>query len=138
MNINKQRQEDLNISIIQLNRKVKSKQQLKMRGKSIFLSIVGDSPKARVLDFLLMFPKFDYSLTEIARNAEVGYTTLQMFWEDFVKNKIVIQTRTIGKAKLFKLNEDNPVVKELLSWSWNLTKLAISRKYPTQKIKVKV
>jgi len=107
-----------------------------MKEKSVFLSIVGDSPKARVLDFLLMFPKFDYSLTEIARNSEVGYTTLQMFWEDFVKNKIVIQTRTIGKAKLFKLNEDNPVIQGLLSWSWNLTKLAISREYSTQKMKV--
>lgn len=107
-----------------------------MREKSIFLSIVGNSPKARVLDFLLMFPKFDYPLTEIARNSGIGYTTLQMFWEDFVKNKIVIQTRTIGKAKLFKLNEDNPIVRGLLSWSWNLTKLAINRRYPIQKIQV--
>lgn len=105
-----------------------------MKEKSIFLSIIGDSPKARVLDFLLMFPKFDYSLTEIARNSGVGYTTLQMFWEDFVKNKIVVQTRIIGKAKLFKLNEDNPVVKELLSWSWNLTKIAINKKCPIKKI----
>lgn len=107
-----------------------------MKEKSIFLSIVGDSPKARVLDFLLMFPKFDYSLTEIAKNSGVGYATLQMFWEDFVKNKIVVQTRTIGKAKLFKLNEDNSVVKELLSWSWNLTKIAINRKYPIKKVEV--
>lgn len=104
--------------------------------KSIFLNIVGESPKARVLNFLFMFPKFDYSLTEIARNSEVGYATLQLFWEDFVKNKIVIQTRVIGKAKMFKLNEDNFIIKELLSWSWNLTKEAVNYEYPFQRIKI--
>lgn len=107
-----------------------------MEEKSIFLSIVGDSPKARILDFLLMFPKFDYSLTDIARNSNVGYSTLQLLWPDFVKREIVTQTRTIGKAKLFKLNEENPIVKEMLSWSWNLTKQIVNQEYPFQEVKV--
>lgn len=101
--------------------------------KSIFLNLVGDSPKARVLDFLLMFPKFDYSLTEIARNSNIGYATLQLFWNDFIKSKIVIPTRTIGKAKMFKLNEQNPIIKEMLSWSWNLTKIIVNQEYSFQK-----
>jgi len=109
-----------------------------MKEKSIFLSIVGDSPKARILDFLLMFPKFDYSLTDIARNSNVGYSTLQLLWPDFVKKGIVMQTRTIGKAKLFKLNEENPIVKEMLSWSWNLTKQVVNQEYPFQEVKVPV
>lgn len=107
-----------------------------MEEKSIFLSIVGDSPKARILDFLLMFPKFDYSLTDIARNSNVGYSTLQLLWADFVKRKIVIPTRTIGKAKLFKLNEENPIVREMLNWSWNLAKEAVNQEYPFQPVKV--
>lgn len=104
--------------------------------KSVFLSLVGDSPKARVLDFLLMFPKFDYSLTEIARNSNIGYATLQLFWGDFVKSEVVIPTRTIGKAKLFKLNEENPIIKEMLGWSWNLTKIIVNQEYSFQKSKI--
>ena len=109
-----------------------------MEEKSIFLSIIGDSPKARILDFLLMFPKFDYPLTEIARNSNVGYSTLQLLWPDFVKREIVIQTRIIGKAKLFKLNEENPIVKEMLNWSWNLTKQVVNQEHSFEKVEVKV
>ena len=107
-----------------------------MKDKSVFLSLVGDSPRARILDFLLMFPKFYYPLTDIARNSNVGYSTLQLLWPDFVKKEIVIPTRTIGKAKLFKLNEDNPTIKDMLSWSWNLTKEAVDKEYHFQKIKI--
>ena len=104
--------------------------------KSVFLQIIGDSPKARILDFLLMFPKFDYSLTEIARNSGVGYATLQLLWPDFVNKKIVVQTRIIGKAKLFKLNEDNPIIKDMLAWSWNLTKQQVLQEHNPVKIRV--
>ncbi|GAI24318.1 unnamed protein product [marine sediment metagenome] len=109
-----------------------------MEEKSIFLSIIGDSPKARILDFLLMFPKFDYPLTDIARNSNVGYSTLQLLWPDFVKREIVIQTRTIGKAKLFKLNEESPIVKEMLNWSWNLTKEVVNQENSFKEVEVKV
>ena len=107
-----------------------------MEEKSVFLNMVGDSPKARILDFLLMFPKFDYPLTDIARNSNVGYSTLQLLWPGFVKREIVIQTRTVGKAKLFKLNEDNPAIKDMLDWSWNLTKEVVDKEYHFQKVKI--
>jgi len=109
-----------------------------MEERSVFLNIVGDSPKARILDFLLMFPKFDYSLTDIARNSNVGYSTLQLLWSDLVDGEIVIQTRIIGKAKLFKLNEENPIVQEMLNWSWNVTKQAVNQELNRDKIKVSV
>lgn len=109
-----------------------------MEEESIFLSIIGDSPKARILDFLLMFPKFDYPLTDIARNSNVGYSTLQLLWPDFVKREIVIQTRTIGKAKLFKLNEESPIVREMLNWSWNLTKEVVNQENSFREIKISV
>ena len=109
-----------------------------MEEKSIFLSIIGDSPKARILDFLLMFPKFDYPLTDIARNSNVGYSTLQLLWPEFVKREIVIQTRTIGKAKLFKLNEESPIVKEMLNWSWNLTKEVVNQENSFKEVEVSV
>lgn len=107
-----------------------------MEEKSVFLNVVGNSPKARILDFLLMFPKFDYSLTDIAKNSNVGYSTLQLLWPDFVDRGIVIQTRIIGKAKLFKLNEENPIVQEMLNWSWNVTKQAVNQECNLDKIKV--
>lgn len=81
--------------------------------KSLLLQVVGDSPKLRVLDFLITFQKFDYSMKDIARNSKIGYATLQLFWPDFVKAGLVKQTRIIGKAKLFQANIQHPAMKLL-------------------------
>ena len=76
----------------------------------------------RVLDFLITFQMFDYPLTEIAKNSGVSYSTLQAFWDKLVRNKIVIKTRRVGKSDLYKLNTENPAVKQLIKLDWNLIK----------------
>lgn len=76
----------------------------------------------KVLDFLITFQAFDYPLTEIAKNSEVSYSTLQTFWEKLEKNKIVIKTRRVGKSDLYKLNTKNPAVQQLIKLDWNLMK----------------
>ena len=68
----------------------------------------GDNPKLRILDFLLTFEDFDYSMKDIAKNSKVGYTTLKEFWDSLVKRNVVKQTRTVGEAKMYKLNISNP------------------------------
>ena len=82
--------------------------------KTMFLSVIGDSPVTRVLDFLITGRGLDYSLSDIARNSAIGWTTLHRIWPGFEKNQLVTRTRIIGKAKLYKLNQQNPVAKELV------------------------
>jgi len=79
-----------------------------------FIRYIGDSPVTRILDFLITGRDFDYSLSDIARNAGVSWATLYRTWPKFIANKIVIHTRTIGKAKLFQLNSKNQVVQNLV------------------------
>jgi len=67
-----------------------------------------------VLDFLIEGRYFDYTLTEIAEGANVNWATLQKIWVLFEKNKLVVQTRTIGRGRLFRLNKGNLVVKKLI------------------------
>ncbi len=93
-----------------------------MENESVFLEVFGNNPVMKVIDFLITFQSFDYPLTEIAKNAEVGYATLQSFWDKLVTNNIVIKTRRVGKSDLFKLNTNNPAVKQLIKLDWNLTK----------------
>lgn len=101
--------------------------------KSIFLQVVGDTPRLRILDFLLTFQKFDYSLTEISRNAKVSYSNLMLIWPKLVKTGIVVQTRTVGKSKMFKLNEENPVVHELSRLQWAVGKFIVHKKLGIEK-----
>jgi len=85
-----------------------------MENKSLFIEFVGDSPAIRVLDYLLTERDLDFSITDIARNSKIGRATLYRIWDKLVKNKIIIHTRNIGKARLFKLNTDNLKIKKLI------------------------
>ncbi len=93
-----------------------------MEKETIFVEIFGKNPIIKVLDFLITFQAFDYPLTEIARNSGVSYSTLQTFWDKLERNKIVIKTRRVGKSNLYKLNVNNPAVKQLIKLDWNLLK----------------
>ena len=62
---------------------------IKMEEKSIFLQVFGDSPKLRIVDFLVVHSDFDYAMKEIALKSGVGYSTLRLFCDDLIKNNIV-------------------------------------------------
>ena len=91
-----------------------------MEEKSSFRVVFGDSPIVKVIDFFLDNAEFDYSLTDIAKNADIGWSTLHQFWNDVVKLGIVVKTRRVGKSDLYKLNTQNPAVKQLIKLDWNL------------------
>ena len=93
-----------------------------MKNETIFIEVFGNNPVMKVLDFLITFQLFDYPLTEIAKNSEVSYSTLQTFWSNLERNNIVIKTRRVGKSDMFKLNTNNPAVKQLIKLDWNLIK----------------
>ena len=85
-----------------------------MADKSLFVGFMGDSPMMKVLDYLITERELDFSITDMAENAGIGRATLYRVWDDLIKNKIIIHTRDIGKAKLFKLNTANTKIKKLI------------------------
>lgn len=85
-----------------------------MEEKSSFVRLFGDYPAVRVIDFLITYREFDYPLTEIAENSGVAWSTIHSFFPEMVKQGLVTETRRIGRARLFKLNKENQIVKELI------------------------
>lgn len=85
-----------------------------MEAKSLFIEFMGDSPMIRVLDYLLTERELDFSITDIAENSGIGRATLYRIWDNLIKNNIIIHTRIIGKAKLFRLNTSNTKIKKLI------------------------
>ena len=100
---------------------------------TIFKEALGDSPVIRVLDFLIEGRGLDYSLTDIAKNASIGWTTLHRIWDNLLRLNIVVPTREIGRAKLFKLNEKNPAVEELIKL-YDMLLYLETEKYFTKKV----
>ena len=72
-----------------------------------------DSSIARLLDFLTLYRDFDYPKTEISRNSGVSWKTLYRLWPLLEKYGLVIKTRQIGRATLYKLNTESPIAKAL-------------------------
>lgn len=81
--------------------------------KSLFLEFVGDSPTTRLFQYLIEGRDFDYTLTDLM-NAGLSWSTLNRVFPKFLKNKIVMQTRAIGRIKLYKINLQNPYVKKFV------------------------
>jgi len=92
--------------------------------KSTFQEVFGSSNTIKLLDFLLDNEVYDYSISDIARRAEISWTSFTQLWPRFVEQGLVIQTRTVGPAKLYMLNKKSPVVKQLLRLDWELSKQA--------------
>jgi len=82
--------------------------------ENAFLGFLGDNPNTRLLEFLITGREFDYSLTDLAENAGIGWTTLHRILPRLEKQEIVVQTREIGRAKLYKLNPRNTEAKKLI------------------------
>lgn len=82
--------------------------------KTLFRELFGDTPKIRVLEYLLEGRELDHSIGDIAEGAGINRVTLFRMWDKLEKSKIIVYTRNIGNAKLYKLNMDNPYVRILV------------------------
>src|SRR3989344_5137682 len=82
--------------------------------KTAFRELFGDTPKIRVLEYLLEGRELDHAIGDIAEGAGINRVTLFRMWSDILKSKIVVHTRDIGNAKLYKLNMKNPHVPFLI------------------------
>lgn len=82
--------------------------------KTAFRDLFGYTPKIRVLEYLLEGRELDHSIGDIAEGAGINRVTLFRMWNNIIKSKIIVHTRDIGNAKLYKLNMDNSQVKVLM------------------------
>jgi len=90
--------------------------------KSVFLEAFGDTPQLRVLDFLIEDHYFDYPMTEIARESNVSYNSIKVFFGKWIEDGIVARTRRVGKSDYYKLNIENVFIRNLIKLDWILTK----------------
>ena len=84
-----------------------------MQEKSIFLEYLGDNPRMRILEYLIDGRDFDYSLTDLL-NAKVSWGSLNSIIPKLLELNMITKTREVGRAKLYKLNQENYTIKKLI------------------------
>ncbi len=81
--------------------------------ESLFLDYVGDNPRMRVLQYFIEGRDFDYTLTDLL-HAGVSWGTLNTLIPKLMELGILVKTRKIGRATLYKINLENFAVKQLI------------------------
>ena len=88
---------------------------------SAFIKYEGNTPRNRIMEFLVTFAvEDDYSMMDIAKHSKVSYAALKMILKEFVKERRVSFTRNVGKAKMYKLNAQNPIIKKFIEYYWKI------------------
>lgn len=107
-----------------------------MVNDSIFLEHVGDSPRMRVLQYLIEGRDFDYTLTDML-NAGVSWGTLNSLIPKLEKLGIVVKVRKIGRATLYKINQQNETAKQFIVMYDKLVLQSIESKEQKMEIPVR-
>lgn len=77
--------------------------------KTSFIKVMGGSPINRVLDFLIENKRESWTMIEISKNSNVGYSTLKIILPKMLNEELIIIKKEIGKAKLYTINENNDI-----------------------------
>jgi hypothetical protein len=87
----------------------------KLMDESLFIKELGiKSPMLKVLDFLMDNEAFDYSKTDIAEGAKMSRATLFKVWPRLEALDLITATRSVGQAKMYRLNKKNTIVMKLM------------------------
>ncbi len=87
--------------------------EIKLSSRTSFLKIMGANPINRVLDFLIENERTSWSMVEISKNANVGYSTLKIILPKMLETNLIKVVKKIGKIKLYVINKESSIVKKL-------------------------
>lgn len=69
--------------------------------------LFGDTPIIKILDFLLDEWELDFSKADVAREAGVSWKTVNEVWDTLEKFGLVEYTRTVNRAKMYRVKKNN-------------------------------
>jgi Fe2+ or Zn2+ uptake regulation protein len=91
-------------------------------GGSLLLKAFGCTPKLRIMDIFLTNSYFDFTKEELARELAMSKQTLYKNFKDLEELGVVVTTRKIGRATLYRLDKSHPLVKQLHRMTFETSK----------------
>jgi predicted transcriptional regulator len=80
------------------------------------------SATAAILDFLTLYKHWDYSKSDIAKNAGVNFRTVLRLLPRLEELGVIKQTRRVGKALMYQFNVENPIAKAIDDLSFRIAR----------------
>jgi len=103
-----------------------------MKESSLLVQFLGESPTARIIDFLIENKGMDYSKKDIIEGSGVSRASLFKNWSRLDRFGIVRVTRSFGKTRLYTLNTESETVQKLLQLEANLIRQAMDEAYQSK------
>ena len=103
-------------------RKMSAKLYSEREYESILIKTLGDSPKLRIVDFFLDNPLFDFTKKEVIEALGMSKQTFYKYFPELEEYGIVKISRKIGRAKLYRINVEHPLVKMLRDYETKMSK----------------
>jgi len=88
---------------------------------SLLIRALGSSPKLRIVDYLLDYKLNDFTKKEIVEALGMSKLTFYKYFKDLQELGLVIASRKIGRATLYKINLENPMVRMLIEYETKLS-----------------
>ncbi|RLI77441.1 hypothetical protein DRP05_10155 [Archaeoglobales archaeon] len=85
--------------------------------------LFGDAAIIRVIDFLLDEWELDFSKADVARETGISWKTINEIWKKLEEFKLIKYSRTINRAKLYKVNVDSSLYKALKRLDFEILKM---------------
>ncbi|MGI0088409.1 MAG: winged helix-turn-helix domain-containing protein [Nitrosotalea sp.] len=80
---------------------------------SLLLRAYGSSPQMKIIDYLMDYPKNDFTQKEIIESLGMSKTTFYKYFNNLVEFGMVKVNRKIANAKLYSINTGSPVVQNI-------------------------
>ena len=79
----------------------------------LIFKIYGNSPNTKMLDFLLGFPKNEFTVSDIIEELGISKTTFYKYFDDLINIGIVKINQETTKPKLYIINLASPIVQNV-------------------------
>ena len=89
--------------------------------ESLLIKVLGNSPKTRIIDFMMDNPLFDFTKKQMYEAMGMSKRTLYKALPDLERNGIIKVSRRIGRSKLYKINLEHKLIRALLEFENELS-----------------
>ena len=78
--------------------------------RSGITSLFGNSPRMKIMEFFMQFPKNEFTVPELVEGIGMSRTTAFNEVNSLLKDEMIIEIGKSGKSKIFKVNLKSPIV----------------------------
>jgi len=80
---------------------------------SLIFKIYGNSPNIKILNFLLSFPKNEFTVSDIIEELGMSKTTFYKYFDELINIGMIKVNPKTTKPKLYRINIDSPIVQNM-------------------------